>query len=90
VIYIALLGIFLVDGLQRINALKNAVSAVVNGVAALVFVFQADPNWAWVGLIAAGSTIGGQLGALIGRRLPSGVLRAVIVAVGAVAIWRLR
>ena len=89
VIYIALLGIFLADNLQRVNALKNAVSAVVNGTAAIVFVAQAHPNWSIVGLIAVGSTIGGQLGALIGRRLPPMVFRVVIVIVGAVAIVRL-
>lgn len=89
VIYIALLGIFLADDLQRINGLKNAVSAVVNGVAAVVFIVQAHPNWAWVALIAAGATIGGQLGAFIGRRLPRGVFRAVILVVGAVAVWKL-
>jgi uncharacterized membrane protein YfcA len=89
VIYIALLGIFLAEDLQRVNALKNAVSAVVNGVAAIVFIAQSTPNWAIVALIAVGSTIGGQLGALIGRRLPPVVFRAVIVVVGAVAIARL-
>jgi uncharacterized membrane protein YfcA len=89
VIYIALLGIFLADHLQRVNALKNAVSAVVNGVAATAFIVQAHPDWAVVALIAVGSTIGGQLGAHIGRRLAPTALRAVIVAVGAIAIWRL-
>jgi uncharacterized membrane protein YfcA len=89
VIYIALLGIFLAEDLQRVNALKNAVSAVVNGVAAIVFIAQSTPNWAVVGLIAVGSTIGGQLGALIGRRLPPIVFRTIIVIVGAIAIWRL-
>jgi uncharacterized protein len=89
VIYIALLGIFLAENLQRVNALKNAVSAVVNGVAAIVFIAQSTPNWAVVALIAVGSTIGGQLGALIGRRLPPVVFRTVIVVVGAVAIVRL-
>ena len=38
------------------------------------------------GLIAVGSTIGGQLGATVGRRLPPNVLRAVIVVVGVVAV----
>jgi uncharacterized membrane protein YfcA len=65
------------------------VSAVVNGVAAIVFIAQSTPNWAVVGLIAVGSTIGGQLGALIGRRLPPVVFRTIIVVVGAIAIWRL-
>ena len=40
-------------------------------------------------LLAAGSTIGGQIGAKAGRRLPAGVLRAIIVAVGIVAVVRL-
>jgi uncharacterized membrane protein YfcA len=89
VIYIALLGIFLADHLQRVNALKNAVSGVVNGVAAVAFIVQSHPDWAVVGLIAVGSTIGGQLGAHIGRRLAPTALRVVIVAVGAIAVWRL-
>jgi uncharacterized membrane protein YfcA len=37
------------------------------------------------GIIAAGSTVGGLLGARIGRRLRPSVLRAVIVTVGTVA-----
>ena len=89
VIYLALLGIFLAEHLQRVNALKNAVSAVVNGVAAVAFTVQSHPDWAVVALIAVGSTVGGQLGAHIGRRLPPVVFRAVILVVGAVAIWRL-
>jgi uncharacterized membrane protein YfcA len=40
-------------------------------------------------LIAAGSIVGGQLGALVGRRLPGPVLRAVIVIVGLVAAIKL-
>ncbi len=34
------------------------------------------------GLIAVGSTIGGQLGGHYGRRLPADVLRVCIVTVG--------
>jgi uncharacterized membrane protein YfcA len=40
-------------------------------------------------LIAAGSIIGGQIGAGVGRRLPPAVLRGVIVVVGVFAIVRL-
>ena len=50
---------------------------------ALIFVIVADVDWQIVVLIGVGSVIGGQLGATVGRRLPSGVLRAVIVVVGA-------
>ncbi|MBO0653243.1 sulfite exporter TauE/SafE family protein [Streptomyces triculaminicus] len=86
VLYLALMGILLHDELQRVNALKNVLGVIVNGVAALFFVFVADIDWLAVLLIAAGSTVGGQIGAKVGRRLPPTALRAVIVVVGIVAI----
>lgn len=86
VLYLSLMGLLLRDDLQRVNALKNVLAVVVNGVAALFFLFVADFDWTAVLLIAAGSTLGGQLGARIGRRLPPTALRGVIVVVGVVAI----
>jgi len=86
VLLIGLLGLFLHEDLQRINAAKNVLAALVNGMAALVFVAVTDVAWAAAGLIAVGSVIGGQLGASIGRRVPSPVLRALIVLVGVIAI----
>jgi uncharacterized membrane protein YfcA len=55
-------------------------------VAGLIFVFVADVDWTVVALIAAGSIVGGQLGATVGRRLSPPVLRIVIVIVGLVAL----
>ncbi|MFI9234493.1 sulfite exporter TauE/SafE family protein [Streptomyces sp. NPDC053079] len=86
VLYLSLMGLLLNDELQRVNALKNVLGVIVNGVAALFFVFVADVDWTAVLLIAVGSTIGGQIGAKVGRRLPPTALRGVIVAVGIVAI----
>ena len=73
--------------LQRHNATKNVLALIVNAVAAVVFIVVADVDWAVAGLIAAGSIVGGQLGATVGRRLPAAVLRAVIVVVGVDALW---
>ncbi|MTE18424.1 TSUP family transporter [Streptomyces sp. TRM43335] len=89
VIYLALMGLLIRDDLQRINAVKNILGAVVNGTAAVFFLFVADFDWTAVLLIAIGSTIGGQLGARLGRKLPPAALRAVIVGVGTVAILQL-
>ena len=91
VLLIGLLGAVLGDTLQRVNALKNVLSSVVNGVAAVTFVVAAPDqvNWAVAGLIAVGSSVGGLTGAWVGRRLPAPALRGVIVAVGALAIYRL-
>ncbi|OEJ29732.1 hypothetical protein AR457_26935 [Streptomyces agglomeratus] len=89
IIYVALMGMLLTDTLQRVNATKNVLAAIVNTIAATFFLFAADFDWTAVALIAVGSTLGGQLGAKIGRRLPPTALRALIVAVGTVAIVQL-
>jgi uncharacterized membrane protein YfcA len=91
VLLIGLLGSLLPQSLQRVNALKNLLSVVVNAVAAITFLLvspqSVDP--VVVVLIAVGSVIGGLLGARLGRRLPGWLLRAVIVVVALVAIVRL-
>lgn len=89
IILIALLGIFLDDHLQRLNAAKNVLAGTVNALAAVVFILTTDIDWAVVGLIAVGSTIGGQIGAKVGRRLDPRALRALIVVVGLTALVRL-
>ena len=74
---------------QRNNAVKNILAGIANLVAAVVFVVLARPDWWAVALVAAGSTLGGVLGARLGQRLRPGVLRATIVVVGVVAIVKL-
>lgn len=82
VILIALLGIFIDEHLQRLNAAKNVLAALVNGVAAILFIVFAPIAWLPAGLLAVGSTIGGQIGARLGRRLRPDLLRLLIVVVG--------
>ena len=89
VLLIAILGIFLDDHLQRLNACKNVLAMSVNAVASVIFVFSTHIDWRIVGLIAVGSTIGGQIGARVGRRLDPRILRALIVVVGVTALIRL-
>lgn len=85
VILLALLGLLVDDGLQRLNAAKNVVAAVVNAVAAVLFIVVSPVDPAVAGLLAVGSVVGGQLGAVAARRLPARVLRAVVV-VGGLAV----
>jgi uncharacterized membrane protein YfcA len=86
VLLMAVLGIGVADTMQRHNATKNVLAAIVNTVAAIVFIAVAHVDWGVAALIAVGSVIGGQLGAKVGRRLPPAVLRGVIVTVGLAAI----
>jgi uncharacterized protein len=86
VLLMAILGIGVDDTMQRHNATKNVLAAIVNGVAAVLFVIVADVDWRAAALIAVGSVIGGQIGATVGRRLSPGFLRALIVVVGVAAM----
>jgi uncharacterized membrane protein YfcA len=89
IMLLAIMGLTVDDELQRINALKVVLAGLVNLVAGIVFVFAAHVAWGAAGLIAAGSILGGMLGARHGRRLPPAALRALIVVVGVTAIVRL-
>lgn len=89
IIYLSLMGMLLDESLQRLNAVKNVLSAIVNTVAALFFLFAADFDWTAVGLIAAGSALGGYAGSKVGRRFSPVVLRTLVVTVGTVALVQL-
>lgn len=89
IIYLSLMGMLLDEPLQRLNAVKNVLAAVVNTVAAVFFLFAADFDWTAVLLIAAGSALGGYTGAKVGRRFSPAVLRGAVVTIGTVALVQL-
>ncbi len=77
--------------LQSVVGIKNVLTTAVNAVAAVTFMLVAWDriDWHVVLLVAVGATLGGLVGARVGRRLPPTALRAVIVVVGTVAVVRL-
>lgn len=91
ILLIAVMGALLPESMQRMNAAKNLLSLLVNVVAAVAYTAVAFDriNWVAAGLIAGGSLIGGFLGAHYGRRLSPNALRAVIVVVGLIGLYRL-
>jgi uncharacterized membrane protein YfcA len=84
IILMSLLRFCLPDDLQRLNALKNVLAGVANGVAAILFIAVADVAWEAAGLIAVGSVVGAQVAARYGRRVPSEVLRWIVVSVATI------
>ena len=84
IILMSLLRFCFPDDLQRLNALKNVLAGVANGVAAILFIAVADVAWEAAALIAVGSIVGAQVGARYGRRIPSEVLRWIVVVGGTI------
>lgn len=91
ILLVGVMGALLPESVQRMNAAKNLLTLVVNVVAAAAYTLVAFDRISWpaTGLIAAGSLVGGLIGARYGRRLSGNALRATIVAVGLIGLYRL-
>jgi uncharacterized membrane protein YfcA len=83
VLLLAVLGILIADGLQRLNALKGVLSLLINVVGAAVFVVSARVDWGYALALAIGAYVGGTLGVSVARRLPAAAMRAAVVVLGA-------
>jgi len=87
IMLLAVLGAFVGDDLQRLNALKGLLSLVVAVVSAVGVALFGPVAWAAALIMAACSVIGGYLGVGVARRLDDRVLRSGIVTYGvAVAV----
>lgn len=83
VIMLGVLGVFIADGLPRLNALKQVLALAVNVAAALLFATRAEVAWPAAVAMAAGALFGGALGGRMAGRVAAGTLRAAVVAIGA-------
>ncbi|MDX6677770.1 MAG: uncharacterized protein QOE31_1822 [Solirubrobacteraceae bacterium] len=87
IVLLALLGVLLPDGLQRLNALKGVLSLLVAVVSAVGFVAFGPVAWDAALIVGAACLFGGVAGARVAQRLPAPLLRGLVIAFGvAVAI----
>ena len=91
ILLMGVMGALLPEDMQRMNAARNLLSLIVNVVAAVAYILVAFDRISWLaaGLIALGSLVGGYLGAHYGRRLSPNALRAFIIVVGLIGLYRL-
>jgi uncharacterized protein len=91
ILLVGVMGALLPESVQRMNAAKNLMTLVVNVVAAVAYTLVAFDRISWpvAGIIAVGSLVGGLVGARYGRRLSPNALRATIVVVGLIGLYRL-
>jgi uncharacterized protein len=66
------------------GATKNLLAGVMNFAAVLVFAFSRDVDWRDVVVLAAGSIVGGQIGAYLLARINVTFLRVFVVTIGVV------
>jgi uncharacterized membrane protein YfcA len=84
VLLLGVLGMFVHDHLQRVNAVRAVLSLTVNSVAVIAYALFGPVHWPAVGVMAVASLVGGFSGTRVARRLSPTVLRGVIVTFGLV------
>jgi uncharacterized membrane protein YfcA len=84
IVLLAILGVFIDDGLQRLNALKGLLSLLVAVVGAVAFAVFGPVAWDAAAIVGTTCLLGGVAGVGVARRLPAAVLRGVVIAFGVV------
>lgn len=82
IMMLGVLGVFLSDSLQKLNALKSVLSVVASAVSLGFFAVFATVSWPEAAIMAIAGLLGGWSGAAVGRRLPVALLRWSIVTFG--------
>jgi uncharacterized membrane protein YfcA len=89
ILMLAALTALLNQPLARTNAVKNMVSGLANGVAAVGFALFGPVRWAAAAPLAAGFVVGGWIGPALVRRLPAGPLRLLVAGCGLLVALKL-
>jgi uncharacterized membrane protein YfcA len=84
IMLMAVLGLFSELAFNRLNAVKQLLSFLVNVAAASFLVFSGKVEWTLVAVMALTSLLGGHLGGRVASSLPPQKLRAGVIAFGVV------
>ncbi len=82
IMMLATLGLTESGDYHRLNAIKNLLATVIAFVAIAVFVSGGVVAWPEAAAMAPGVALGGWSGVWAARRLPQGVVRGFVIAVG--------
>jgi hypothetical protein len=82
VVFLAMIGLAIDDNLNRLNALKQAMSLVTNIAAAVFFALTARVVWPAAAVMAVGALIGGAVGGRLASVVRPSTLRIIVIAIG--------
>jgi uncharacterized membrane protein YfcA len=81
---ILLLGLFVADSIQHLNAIKILLAGFANLLAGIAYAFLAPVQWRYAVCLMVASLIGGRIGANLARRVSGDALRVAIALIGLV------
>ncbi|HVO55985.1 MAG TPA: sulfite exporter TauE/SafE family protein [Solirubrobacterales bacterium] len=82
ILLLGLLGLFVAESMQHLNAIKIILGGLANLLATVVYAFLAPVHWEYALCLAVASLIGGRLGANLARRVSGDTLRVAIAILG--------
>jgi uncharacterized membrane protein YfcA len=89
---LATLGLMGLHDIHQMNAVKNLLAALINGVSVAVFAASGQVAWHFALPMAACAVLGGYLGASTARRVNPALVRGAVIAIGlglsAYFFWR--
>jgi hypothetical protein len=85
VLLLAILALFVIDEVQRLNALNRLLIMIVNALAAVLFVVLGPVSWPAIAVLAPSTMIGGYAGVSFVRTLSQRALRATVLLIGVAA-----
>ncbi len=84
IMLLGVLGVVIHDRLDRLNALKQMLSFVINVTAAVSFLWSGKVQWSLAAVMAVAALIGGNLGGRVAGIVKPKVLRTLVVSIGLV------
>jgi uncharacterized protein len=89
ILLLAVLAVALPLEIKELQGLRNAISIIINAVAAVIFIFHGHLATSDVVMLLLGTLIGGYLGALLILRLSPLVVRVLVITIGAITTVKL-
>lgn len=85
ILMLSSLSIIGMKDMHKMNSIKAALAAFINGTAVVFFTLDGKINWPFALIGAAGALLGGYVLARYAKRIPQRAIRAFVVAFGCVA-----
>ncbi len=82
ILMLSALGLMGVGNIHAMNALKNFLAVLINGITVAVFVVQDLIDWRYAAVMAPAAIVGAYAGARFSQRLDRRLVRWMVVAIG--------
>ena len=82
ILMLASLGVLGFENIHEMNAVKNVLTFLINGIAASYFILKGLIEWPAAGIVAIGAVAGGYSGAYFSQKVPQQIVRSAITIIG--------